>query len=230
MRVFLITFSILVAGCTAPLKPVSYDQPVAVTSDLRAVVALQAGVVRGSSGTGIVPAGTLFVPTATGPTPHLPPGQGTGRQGPGPRPALPLPRLQRPGPTLPPRPRRRLPPRPHRPGQPAEPVPRPPRLQAPRRLDRHHDPPRHLRLDRPHRPHPHHHTRLRPRPRRLSRRGPSNTGRPPPLASSAETAARATTSALEPGRRTRVSARRWAPRGGAPRHTSGGRRRRRSPG
>jgi hypothetical protein len=71
VRAFLMTLSILVAGCTAPLKPVSYDRPVAVTSDLRAAVALQAGVVRGSSGTGIVPAGTLFVPIATGPTPHL---------------------------------------------------------------------------------------------------------------------------------------------------------------
>jgi hypothetical protein len=71
MRKLSIFLSLVLAACAAPLKPVSYDQPVAVTSDLSAAVALQAGVVRGSSGTGIVPAGTLFVPIATGPTPHL---------------------------------------------------------------------------------------------------------------------------------------------------------------
>jgi hypothetical protein len=62
---------LLVAGCAAPLKPVTIDQPVAQASDARVAVALQTGAVRGGSGTALVPAGHLLIPLATGPTPAL---------------------------------------------------------------------------------------------------------------------------------------------------------------
>jgi len=71
MKFLIALLGLMLAGCTAPLKPVSFDQPVAATSDLAATVVLISGAVRGSSGTALVPAGTVFVPLSTGPTPQL---------------------------------------------------------------------------------------------------------------------------------------------------------------
>lgn len=70
-RMHSIALALMLAGCAAPLKPVSFDEPVAVTSDLRVAVALVSGAVRGASGTSLVPAGNILVPLSTGPTPHL---------------------------------------------------------------------------------------------------------------------------------------------------------------
>lgn len=62
---------LLVTGCSAPLKPVTVDQPVTVTSDARVAVALQSGAVRGATGTALLPAGNILIPIATGPNPEL---------------------------------------------------------------------------------------------------------------------------------------------------------------
>jgi hypothetical protein len=66
-----IALALVLAACTAPLKPVSYDQPVAVTSQARVAVALQSGAVRGGTGTTLVPAGSLIIPVAVGSNPQL---------------------------------------------------------------------------------------------------------------------------------------------------------------
>ena len=60
---------LLQAGCTTP-EPVTFDQPVAVKSELRAAVALVSGPVRGAKGTSAIPPGTILVPLAIGPTPN----------------------------------------------------------------------------------------------------------------------------------------------------------------
>jgi hypothetical protein len=70
-RMHSIALALMLAGCAAPLKPVSYDEPLAVTSDLRVAVALVSGAVRGASGTSLVPAGNILVPLSTGPNPQL---------------------------------------------------------------------------------------------------------------------------------------------------------------
>ena len=85
-----------------------------------------------------------------------------GETDPGPRPALPVPRLQHRRRVLRPRPRPTLADRPHPRRQPALPVPTPPPHQTTTRLAAH---PRHRRgrdLDRPHRTDPHHPPRRRP--------------------------------------------------------------------
>jgi hypothetical protein len=66
-----IALALMLAGCAAPLKPVSFNEPVAVTSDLGVAVALVSGAVRGASGTSLVPAGSILVPLSTGPNPQL---------------------------------------------------------------------------------------------------------------------------------------------------------------
>lgn len=71
MRYVVVLLALALGGCSAPLKPVSYTQPVAVRSDLRAAVVLVSGAVRGGSGTTLIPAGTIFVPISTGPNPRL---------------------------------------------------------------------------------------------------------------------------------------------------------------
>lgn len=65
-----IALVLALAACTS-LAPVSYNEPVAVKSDLRAAVALVSGAVRGAKGTTVAPAGNIFVPLAIGPMPHL---------------------------------------------------------------------------------------------------------------------------------------------------------------
>ena len=57
----------LLAGCTT-LEPVTFDQPVAVRSELRAAVALVSGPVRGAKGTSVIPPGTILVPLSIGPS------------------------------------------------------------------------------------------------------------------------------------------------------------------
>jgi hypothetical protein len=71
MKRILVALSFALAGCSAPLKPVTVDQPVTVTSQAKVAVALQTGAVRGASGTGLVPAGNILIPIATGPSPQL---------------------------------------------------------------------------------------------------------------------------------------------------------------
>lgn len=66
-----VAFLFLLSACTAPLKPVSFNEPVAATSNLRAAVALASGPVRGSSATSLVPAGNILIPIAAGPNPKL---------------------------------------------------------------------------------------------------------------------------------------------------------------
>ena len=66
-----IALALLLAACAAPLKPVSYDRPVAVSSQARVVVALQSGAVRGGTGTTLVPAGTIIIPVTVGSNPQL---------------------------------------------------------------------------------------------------------------------------------------------------------------
>ena len=61
---------LFLAACTT-LEPVTFDQPVAVNSELRAAVALVSGPVRGTRGTSMVPAGTILVPLSIGPWPQL---------------------------------------------------------------------------------------------------------------------------------------------------------------
>ncbi len=100
---------------------------------------------------------------------HLPTRRRPGPAGPSPRWHLPLPRLRHPRRPLRPGPRHPLPDRCDHGGEPADTLPDPPRVQTPRRLDRHHDPPRHLHLDRPRRPQPHHPPPQPARRRRLTR-------------------------------------------------------------
>ena len=69
--------------------------------------------------------------------------------------------------TVRPGPCHRLPGRCHVGGQPADVMSNPSRVQAPRRLDRQHDPRGRVHLDRPQRPHPHHPPHRPPRRRRL---------------------------------------------------------------
>jgi hypothetical protein len=66
-----VVFVLLISACTAPLKPVSFSEPVAVSSDLRVAVLLVSGAVRGARDTMLVPAGAILVPVATGPNPEL---------------------------------------------------------------------------------------------------------------------------------------------------------------
>jgi hypothetical protein len=61
--------TMFLVACTTP-EPVTFDQPVAVKSELRAAVALVSGPVRGARGTSAVPAGTILVPLSIGPTPN----------------------------------------------------------------------------------------------------------------------------------------------------------------
>jgi hypothetical protein len=70
-RTLSIALITMLAACAAPLKPVSFDEPVAVSSDLRVAVVLISGAVRGASGTSLVPAGNILIPLSTGPNPHL---------------------------------------------------------------------------------------------------------------------------------------------------------------
>ena len=77
-------------------------------------------------------------------------------------------RLRHPRGTVRPGPCHRLPARPHVGGQPAESLPDASRVQAPRRLDRHHDPRRRVHLDRPQRTQPHHPPPQPARRRRLA--------------------------------------------------------------
>lgn len=58
---------IFLTACTTP-EPVTFDQPVAVKSELRAAVALVSGPVRGAKGTSAIPPGTILVPLSIGPT------------------------------------------------------------------------------------------------------------------------------------------------------------------
>lgn len=70
MKRIAIALGLLLGACTT-LEPVTFDQPVAVQSELRAAVALVSGPVRGSRSSAVVPAGTILVPLAIGPMPHL---------------------------------------------------------------------------------------------------------------------------------------------------------------
>ncbi len=99
---------------------------------------------------------------------HLPTRRRPGPAGPSKGWHLPLPRLRHPRRPLRPRPRHPLPSRPHRGGEPADTLPDPPRVQTPRRLDRHHDPRRHLHLEGPQRTQPHHPPPQPARRRRLT--------------------------------------------------------------
>ena len=65
----LLNLVLLLAACTTP-EPVVFNQPVPVTSELRAAVALVSGPVRGAKGSSAVPAGTILVPLSIGPTPN----------------------------------------------------------------------------------------------------------------------------------------------------------------
>ena len=89
--------------------------------------------------------------------------------GPGPRPALPLPRLHHRRRVLRPRPRATLAGRAHHRRQPDLPVPTPPPHQATTRLDRDPSTGRSRDLHRPHRPSPHHPPRRRPDQHRPTR-------------------------------------------------------------
>ena len=89
---------------------------------------------------------------------------------------LQVPGLRHPRGTVRPGPRHRLPGRSHVGGQPAESLPGASRVQAPRRLDRHHDPRRRVHLDRPQRTQPHHPPPQPARRRRLTRTGPRPVG------------------------------------------------------
>jgi hypothetical protein len=65
--------AVMSAGCTPQivLSPVAYEGGATVTSERTARVELVSGAVRGGSGTTVVPAGTILIPIATGPYPHL---------------------------------------------------------------------------------------------------------------------------------------------------------------
>jgi len=69
MKRLVLAFGVLLGACTTP-EPVVFNQPVPVTSELRAAVALVSGPVRGAKGTSAIPAGTILVPLSIGPTPN----------------------------------------------------------------------------------------------------------------------------------------------------------------
>ena len=71
MKKSMILLAGLLVACTAPLKPVTVEQPVTVTSQAKVALALQTGAVRGGTGTMIVPAGSLIIPVAVGSNPRL---------------------------------------------------------------------------------------------------------------------------------------------------------------
>jgi hypothetical protein len=71
MKKWTILAVLLLVACTAPLKPVTIDQPVGAISQAKVAVALRTGAVRGATGTALLPAGNILIPIATGPNPQL---------------------------------------------------------------------------------------------------------------------------------------------------------------
>jgi hypothetical protein len=69
MKRLVLAFALLLGACNTP-EPVVFNQPVPVSSELRAAVALVSGPVRGGKGTSAVPPGTILVPLSIGPTPN----------------------------------------------------------------------------------------------------------------------------------------------------------------
>lgn len=78
MKRVVFAFGLLLAACTTP-EPVVFNQPVPVTSELRAAVALVSGPVRGAQDTSAIPPGTILVPISIGPSPNLQFNQGDQR-------------------------------------------------------------------------------------------------------------------------------------------------------
>lgn len=67
----LVVLAVLTGCGSAPLLPITYEQPVVVQSDLDAYVELNTGRVSGHSSQSMIYAGGIFVPVSSGPVPEL---------------------------------------------------------------------------------------------------------------------------------------------------------------